>query len=103
MGFLLELLFEGIFELILYSYIKLMQLIIPKKTVSQKARKIIKIIVSGFSTILIFTIIIGIALFTEEDPYIQNLGKYMTFIPLAIIAVQILLGIFVRILRHFKK
>ena len=56
MGCLLELIFEifvgGMFELIGHCYIKLMQLIIPNKTVSEKAKRTIKNIATTFAALL---------------------------------------------------
>ena len=107
MGCLLELIFEifvgGMFELIGHCYIKLMQLIIPNKTVSEKAKRTIKNIATTFAALLAVILIIGFALLVQEDPLIKNIGKYMTYIPLAIIALQILVGILVKIISHIKK
>jgi hypothetical protein len=107
MGCLLELLFEifveGIFELIGHCYIKLMQLIVPDKTVSEKSKKTIKNIVTIFAALFAIALIIGFILFVQEDPFIKSIGKYMTYIPLSIIVLQILLGIVVKIVGHFKK
>ena len=98
-----EIIFEGIIELIGYCYIKLMQLIVPNKTVSEKTRGIIKYTVTTIAALLGIVLIIGLILLIQDDPVIKNVGKYMTYIPLTIIALQILLGIFGRILSHLKK
>lgn len=107
MGCLLELFFEifveGIFELIGYCYIKLMQLIVPDKKVSEKTKKTIRNIATTFAALLAVVLIIGFVLLLQEDPFIENIGKYMTYIPLSIMVLQILLGIIVKIVGHFKK
>ena len=107
MGCLLELFFEifleGIFELIGYCYIKLMQLIVPDKKVSEKTKKTIKNIATTFAALLAIVLIIGFILLVQDDPFIKNIGKYMTYIPLAIMALQVLIGISVKIVVHFKK
>lgn len=107
MGCLLELFFEifveGIFELIGHFYIKLMQLIVPDKTVSEKVKKTIKNIASTFAALLAVVLIIGFILLIQEDPFINSIGKYMTYIPLTIMALQVFVGILVKIVDHFKK
>ena len=107
MGCLLELFFEifveGIFELIGCCYIKLMQLIVPDKKVSEKTKKTIRNIATTFAALLAVVLIIGFVLLLPEDPFMKNIGKYMTYIPLSIIVLQILLGIIVKIVGHFKK
>ena len=107
MGCLLELFFEifveGIFELIGYCYIKLMQLIVPDKKVSEKTKKTIRNIATTFSVLLAVVLIIGFILLVQEDLFVKNIGKYMTYIPLSIMVLQILLGIIVKIVDRFKK
>ena len=107
MGCLLELFFEifveGIFELIGYCYIKLMQLIVPDKKVSEKTKKTIRNIATTFAVLLAVVLIIGFILLVQEDLFVKNIGKYMTYIPLSIMVLQILLGIIVKIVDRFKK
>ena len=107
MGCLLELFFEifveGIFELIGYCYIMLMQLIVPDKKVSEKAKKTIRNIATTFAVLLAVVLIIGFILLVQEDLFVKNIGKYMTYIPLSIMVLQILLGIIVKIVDRFKK
>ncbi len=107
MGCLLELFFEifveGMFELVGHCYIKLMQLIVPDKTNSEKTKKTIKNIATTFAALLAVVLIIGFVLLLQEDPFIENIGKYMTYIPLSIMVLQLLLGIIVKIVGHFKK
>ena len=107
MGCLLELFFEifveGIFELIGYCYIKLMKLIVPDKKVSEKTKKTIRNIATTFAVLLAVVLIIGFILLVQEDLFVKNIGKYMTYIPLSIMVLQILLGIIVKIVDRFKK
>ncbi len=107
MGCLLELFFEifveGIFELIGHCYIKLMQLIVPDKKVSEKTKKTIKNIVTTFAALLAIVLIIGVVLLVQEDPFIKNIGRHMTYVPLAVMALQVFAGIFVKIISHLKK
>ena len=107
MGCLAELFFEifaeALFELIGYCYIKLMQLIVPDKTVSETAKKRIKNIATTIAALLAVVLIIGFILFVQDDPVIKSVGRYMTFISLAIIALQMLTGILIKIVAHIKK
>ncbi len=107
MGCLLELFFEitveGLLELIGFCYIKLMQLIVPNKTVSEKAKRIIKIIVTSFAALVGVVLIVGLILFVQDDPSIKSIGKYMTYASLAIMALQMVSGIIVKVVGHFKK
>lgn len=107
MGCLLELFVEFFaelfFELVGYCYIKLMQLIVPQKTISKKVRTVIKRTATVVAALLGVALIVGIILFLQADPVVKTVGKYMTYIPLIIIAVQIALGIVVKIIEHFRK
>ena len=107
MGCLAELFFEifaeALFELIGYCYIKLMQLIVPDKTVSETAKKKIKNIATTVAALLAVALIIGVILILQQDPLIKNIGKYMTFISLAVMALQVLAGIVIKIVTHIKK
>ena len=107
MGFLtelfLEIFAEGILELILHCYIKLMTLIVPDKIISDTAKEKIKFAIKIVAGILAIVLIIGLILLIQEEPFIKTIGKYMTFIPLIIIVLQIILGITVQIINCFKK
>ncbi len=98
-----EIFFEGMLELIGYCYIKLMQLIVPDKTISKKTKKTIKSIVTIFAALLAIVLIVGLVLLVQDDPFIKNIGRYMTYVPLAIIALQVLIGILVKIVGCSKK
>ena len=102
MGCLVELIFEVIFQMIFDCYIELMQLIVPDNIVSEKTKKIIKNTVTTIASLSMAFLIIGLVLILPDDPSIKIVGKYMTFIPLTIIVLQIILGIVVRIVKRFK-
>ncbi len=111
MGCLFEILFEifgtiiieGTIELVFYCYIKLIQLIVPKKTISEKNKAVIKNTVITVTVILMLSLFIGLLCLIQSNPVIKNVGKYMTYIPLIIIAVQLIMGITVNIVKHFRK
>lgn len=94
--------FELIIDFILDSWFDLMELIVPAKSIGKRARIILKTIVCIFTLLLFITLIFGIFAIFSDDPYTCLIGKYMVFIPLCISAVQILLGIIVRVIEKKK-
>ena len=98
-----EIFFEGIVELFGYCYMKLMQLIVPNKMVSEKTKRRVKQTATTIAALLAVVLIIGIVFAIQEDPFFKNIGKHITYISLAIIVLQVFLGILVRIVSHFKK
>ncbi|MBQ7089022.1 MAG: hypothetical protein IJN04_05195 [Clostridia bacterium] len=107
MGCVLELLFEitveGMLELIGHIYIKLMQLIVPNKTVSDKTKKYLKKVVTKVSALLAIVLIIGLIFLVQEDALLKTIGQCMTYIPLSIIVLQVLLGIVLKVIDFCKK
>ena len=95
--FFFEIVVEGLFELVGYCYLKLMTLIAPNKTFTERTKRVIKAIAITFSVILAITILIGLIMLIQEDPVVRQLGKRLIYIPLIIMAAQIILGIIVRI------
>lgn len=98
-----EIFFEGIFELIVYCYIKLMTLIVPDKMITDYAKRKIKNIVIIVAAILGIVLVIGLIFFVQDDHFIKNIGKYMTYIPLTIIALQTTLGIIMKTIIYFRR
>ena len=100
-------LFEFIFEVILEAFgegfMYLMCLIIPKKSLSQKTYKTVKILVKIFAGILLLSMLLGFILMLSDDMLESKIGKYMFFIPLAISIFQIGLGIILKITAKTKK
>ena len=103
MGCLLEFFGELFFELILHCYIELMRLIVPSKTFSEKAKRKMRKIATVIAALLVVVLIVGLIFLLQADPLIKTIGKYMTYIPLAIIVLQISAGIIVKIVEHFIK
>ncbi len=94
-------LFEFIFEVILEAFgegfMYLMCLIIPKKSLSQKTYKTVKIMVKIFAGILLLSMLLGFILMLSDDMLENTIGKYMFFIPLAISVFQIGFGVILKI------
>ena len=99
----LEIVVEVLFELIAVSYIKLMQLIVPNKSFAKRNKKIIKNTVTTIFSLLGVVLIIGVVFLVQKDTLFKTIGAYMTYIPLAIITLQILLGILVLAFSRLKK
>ena len=104
MGCLVELFFElfaeGLFELMAYCYFKLMQLIVPEKVISEKTKTCMKKIAAVIAGILLFALLIGLVLLSETHPQTKTVGKYMTCISLAIMALQLILGIVLKVCKR---
>ena len=107
MGCLLELFFdifiEGTIELIGYCYLKLMQLIVPNKAVSEKVKRTIRIAATTVAVLLGVALIFGLIFLIQDDPTISITGKYMTHISLTLMLLQIAVGIIMKVVSHFKK
>ncbi len=101
--FLFEIFVEAIIELIGHCYIKLMQLIVPHKTINENIKRVIKIIATTIAAILGVVLIIGLIFLFQEDAFFNKIGKYMTYIVLMIIALQIALGVLAKVISHFRK
>lgn len=107
MGCLIELIFEiiveGLMELAAYCYIKLMTLIVPEKTASPKALERIKKAVSVWSWIQAFALGAGIFLWVINEPCWREAGITLTVLSGTVIAIQILLGIAIKVVRFTRK
>ena len=97
--FPLELLVDGIIE----GWFYLMEWIIPERYITRTIRIVLKVLVWIFSGLLFVIMFLGFFAIISPDPDTHLLGKYMVFIPLGISAVQILIGIIVRIISKKKK
>jgi hypothetical protein len=108
MDFLLELFMtitvEVSVELIVSCYLKLMQLILPGKTISERAYGIIRNVVTVITVVLLLGLLAGLVMILIPDtPIVDLIGKYIFFISLGISAFQIFLGILVRMIRKFQR
>lgn len=101
--FIMEVVGEGVIESFAYCYLQLMQLIVPDKAVSEKTKKITKIIATTMAAVLLVALIVGLGLFVQEDPATINIGKYVLAVSLSVIVLQVLLGAAMRIADRFKK
>ncbi len=97
--FPLELLVNAIID----GWFFLMEWIIPDRYLSNTFRTVLKKLVWVFSVFLLLVMLLGVFAIISDDTYTKQIGRYMLFIPLGISAVQISLGIIVRIVSKKKK
>lgn len=103
MGCLMEFLGELVFEILGECYLALMGLIVPHKVLSKRTEKRVRTAVKIAAGVLLIILIVGVVLFFSGESAFKTVGGLMTFISLGIIVLQIILGIVVRVLMHFKK
>ena len=94
---------EFFVDCIIEGWFYLMVSIVPERCLSRTLRTIIKIFVWIFSILITFIMILGFLAIISPDPETHSVGKYMFFIPLGISAIQIVLGIIVRVITKKKK
>jgi len=94
---------ELLVDFIIDGWFFLMEWIIPERYLSRTFRTVLRILVWVFSALLLFVMLLGVSAIVFGDIYVKQIGKYMLFIPLGISAVQISLGIIVRIVSKKKK
>ena len=94
---------EWIIEDILYAWFELMQWIVPEKFLNKYVKLVMKILVWIFSGVVLSVFFIGIVALFDDEPEVNSFGRYMVFISLGISAVQIILGIVMRVIRNRKK
>ena len=95
--------FELLVDAIIDGWFFLMEWIIPERYLSRTFRIVLKICVCVFSGLLLFAMLLGVFAIISDDAYVKQIGRYMLFIPLGISAVQITLGIIVRLVSKKKK
>ncbi len=96
MELIVEAAMEFVVEVFGEALISLIQGFIPEHLLTDKTYKTVKIIVCAFTVILIFSIGIGIMLQFENGYTQKTVGRYMIFIPLVILIVQIVAGIIIK-------
>ncbi len=99
----LQVFVEGVLELFMSVYVKLAHVFVPDKKVTEKTAKKAKDIITTISALLILTLFLGLLFLLPDNEIFNLVGKYMTFIPLAIIGLQIILGIIVTVIKIIKR
>lgn len=100
--FFFEVFIEGILNVVMHIYLKLSYIFIPQKEISKKTKNKIRDIITTISVFLFLSLFIGVIFLLSPDAIINIIGKYLTFIPLSIIGMQIILGIIVTVVKAVK-
>ena len=100
--FFFEVFIEGILNVFMYIYLKLSCVFIPDKEISKKTKKKIRDIITAISVFLFLFLFMGVIFLLSPDAIINTIGKYLTFISLSIIGIQIILGIIVTVIKAVK-
>ena len=98
-----EMLIEGILNLVMFVYLKLAHVLVPTKKITKKTESKIKNVITTISALWVLTLFYGVMFLLSDDATFNAIGKYMTFIPLSIIGLQILLSILVMIIKLIKR
>lgn len=100
---ILQLFIEGTVELLMSVYLKLSSALIPDAVQSEKNKTKIKNTITTISVFEVLFLFLGIIFLLPNDPTFDIIGKFMTFIPLSIIVLQLIIGIIFTILKNKSK
>lgn len=98
-SFFVEFVIEEFFD----GWFCLMKWIVPEQVLSRKCQKVCKVLVGLFSSLLLLSMVLGVCAMLSDDAYTKATGQYMLFAPMAISAIQILLGLVVHRLTGRKQ
>ena len=99
----IDIFIEGILNLVMFVYLKAAHVLVPNKEISRNAENKIRNIITIVSVLLVLTLFIGVIFLLPNDAILNTIGKYMTFIPLSMIGLQVALSIVVMIVKHLKR
>ena len=99
----IQIFIEGILNLVIFIYLKLAHMLVPNKKISEKTETQVRDIITIVSGLLFLSLCIGLILLLPDDAALNAIGKYMTFIPLSIIGLQVILSIVVMIVKLVKR
>ena len=99
----IEIFIEGILNLVMFIYLKLAHMLVPNKKISEKTETKVRNIITIVSVLLVLSLFIGLIFLFSDDAALNAIGKYMTFIPLSIIGLQVVLSIVVMIVKLVKR
>lgn len=105
MGCLFELIFdiflEGSMELTAWCYIKIIQLIVPEKTFSERTRKTVKTVTGIIGMLCFLAILVGLIMLLQDGTMTKTAGKYTVLIALTLSLLPMVLGAIVWGTRRF--
>ena len=90
-------------NLVMFIYLKLAHMLVPNKKIPKKTETKVRNIITIVSVLLVLSLFIGLIFLLPGDAALNAIGKYMTFIPLSIIGLQIVLSIVVMIAKLVKR
>ena len=99
----LQIFVEGTLGLFMFVYLKLAHILVPDKVITEKAEQKIKNVITTISVLLVLVLFIGFLFLLPNNKIFNAIGKYMVFIPLVIIGLQIVLGIIVTIAKIVER
>ncbi|MBE6679957.1 MAG: hypothetical protein E7598_05470 [Ruminococcaceae bacterium] len=99
---LLQIFIEGTLNVVMYVYLKLACIFVPENEISKKTEKKIRNIITTVSALLFLSLLTGVSFLTAHNATIETIGKYLTFISLIILGMQIVLGIIVTVAKAVK-
>lgn len=99
----IEIFIEGILNLVMFIYLKLAHMLVPNKKIPKKTETKVRNIITIVSVLLVISLVIGLTFLLQDDAAVNAIGKYMTFIPLSIIGLQVVLSIVVMIAKLVKR
>ena len=73
------------------------------KKILKKTETKVRNIITLVSVLLVLSLFIGLIFLLPDDTAFNAIGKYMTFIPLSIIGLQVVLSIVVMIVKLVKR
>ena len=99
----IEIFIEGILNLVMFIYLKLAHILVPNKKIPKKTETKVRNIITIVSVLLVLSLFIGLIFLLTDDAAFNAIGKYMTFIPLSIIGLEVVLSIVVMIAKLVKR
>lgn len=105
MGCLFELIFdiflEGSMELTAWCYIKIIQLIFPDKTISERTRNTIKMVTGIIGMLCFVALLVGLILLFQDGSMTKTAGRYTILIALIVLLLPMATGAIVWVVRYF--
>ena len=104
MGCLFELIFdivlEGSMELTAWCYIKIMQLIFPGETISERTRKTVKLVTGIIGMLCFLALFVGLIMLFQDGSMTKKAGLYTISIALIVLLLPMALGAIVWVIRN---
>ena len=98
----LEMLIEGILYVVMSVYQKIAHVLVPNQEISQKTKHKIRDVLTIISVFLTLILFLGVIFLLPGDSKINMVGRYMTFVPLSILGLQVILSVIIIVVRAVK-